>query len=336
MCDSKCLTSLFRRVTYTLDSNDVVMNPVIYVTLSIKQPYNIPVRPIPMVSLTCICVRFFSVIVYEFKETFRVFRCMCRVRVGGRFDENDSIRFSPSDQKPFHLMYIHGTIGRIGNEERGSGNWREFERATRENVDTVFLLMLMLLLLFASVSSLYFLQWANKMFSALCKYKRFIRAGIAATSSIYSESGYYFVFYLNPFGFVCSSYFSSIFLPCRKTHTRMSSRWKKSQLKHILLGHRKKAPENTKYRKGKKCDRISSFPIFHWIFGLCAFHIYLIICIITMLQYLHTSHSVSSHSGRYVKQKRAYKHWAREKQWLMFAQSVRLRARVILPQHPVS
>lgn len=61
----------------TAHRTQLVMNPVIYVTLSIKMPYSVLDR-----YRWCRCEFFFvfgfTVIVYEFKESFRVFAlCMC-------------------------------------------------------------------------------------------------------------------------------------------------------------------------------------------------------------------------------------------------------------------
>lgn len=98
-----CTTPLFLATLRTQIKRAAVMNPVIYVTLSIKQPYNISIRPIPMVSLRIFFFQF-SVIVYEFKE---IISSVFGVYVSGwsRFDENDSIQFSPFDQNHFDLMY---------------------------------------------------------------------------------------------------------------------------------------------------------------------------------------------------------------------------------------
>lgn len=97
----------------TVHRTQLVMNPIIYVTLSIKMPYSVFDR-----YRWCRCVLFFvcfTVIVYEFKESFRVFALCTFVcveessRVGSPnpFDENDSIRFSPfsTAKNHFHLMY---------------------------------------------------------------------------------------------------------------------------------------------------------------------------------------------------------------------------------------
>lgn len=102
-----CLTPCFLATLRTPIERTVVMNPVIYVTLSIKQPYNIPIRPIPMVShrLFFCCCCYFQSSFMNLKKWFRVYlECMCQ---SARADlmKMTQFRFSPFNQNHFDLMY---------------------------------------------------------------------------------------------------------------------------------------------------------------------------------------------------------------------------------------